>query len=363
MKISFPHMGNLHIILSSAIRILGGEVIVPPYNSKTTLSLGTRNSPEAVCLPYKLLLGNYIQAIEAGAEAILMLDSPGICRLGQYSASSRNALIDLGYDIEFINFDLYQGKLKEIYKKFKRATNNGNPIDLVRAIKVALIKIDILDQLDHALAYYRAREIHIGSADSKYKKGIKAIENALTPRECRSAIKYALEQLSLVPIDANKEVLHVDITGEIFVVLDPFANLEIEKELGRLGVHVHRKLNLSDWTKSSLIPSILRFNETHGEKAKRYAKAYLKRDIGGDAIESIGDAALAGSNNSDGIIHLLPFTCMPEIISQNILTNVKMNNDVPILSIVLDEQMGKAGFNTRLEAFVDLIRRRKRKIA
>jgi predicted nucleotide-binding protein (sugar kinase/HSP70/actin superfamily) len=177
-------MGNLHIVLSSAINVLGGEVIIPPYNSKTTLSLGTRNSPEAVCLPYKLVLGNYIQAIECGAEALLMLDSPGICRLGQYSDSSRNALIDLGYDVEFINFDLYQGKLKELYTKFKKATNNGNPIDLIRAIKLALTKVDILDQLDHLLAYYRAREIHIGSSDAKYKKGLKIIESACTPKEC-----------------------------------------------------------------------------------------------------------------------------------------------------------------------------------
>jgi len=363
MKISFPHMGNLHIVLSSAIKVLGGEVVVPPYNSKTTLSLGTRNSPEAVCLPYKLILGNYIQAIEAGATGILMLDSPGICRLGQYSDSSRNALVDLGYDVEFINFDLYQGKLKEIYTKFKKATNNGNPLDLVRSIKIALLKIDVLDQLDHSLAYYRAREIHIGSADAKYKKGIRAIDDALTTKECKCAFKYAMEQLSSVPIDTNKEILHVDLTGEIYVVLDPFSNLEIEKELGKLGVHVHRKLNLSDWTKSSLMPSALRFNETHGEKAERYAKHYLRRDIGGDAIESIGDAALAEFNKSDGVIHLLPFTCMPEIVSQNILPNVRLNNDIPVLSLVLDEQMGKAGFNTRLEAFVDLIRRRKRKIA
>jgi len=363
MKISFPHMGNLHIVLSSAIKVLGGDVVVPPYNCKHTLSLGTKNSPEAVCLPYKLVLGNYIQAAEAGAEALLMIDSPGICRLGQYSSSSRNTLVDLGYDVEFINFNLYEGKLKEIYTKFKKATSNGNPIDLYRAIKIALLKIDILDQLDHSLAYYRARELHIGSADAKYRKGLKAIEQALTPKECKKALKFAMDQLATVPIDANKEVIHVDLTGEIYVVLDHFANLEVEKELGKLGVHVHRKLNLSDWTKASLLPSVLRFSETHGEKAERYAKSFLRRDIGGDAIESIGDAALAGDNNSDGVVHLLPFTCMPEIMTQNILPNVRISNDIPVLSLILDEQMGKAGFNTRLEAFVDLIRRRKRKIA
>src|SRR3989339_1313592 len=100
MKLAFPHMGNLNPALSSAMRLLGGDVVIPPYSNKRTLSLGARNSPEAVCLPYKLLLGNYIEAIEAGAEAILMIDSPGICRLGQYSDAARTALKDMGYDIE-----------------------------------------------------------------------------------------------------------------------------------------------------------------------------------------------------------------------------------------------------------------------
>lgn len=360
MKIAFPHMGTLYIALSSAFKMLGGEVVVPPYNSKRTLSLGTRNSPEAVCLPYKLVLGNYIEAVEAGAEAIVMIDSPGICRLGQYSSSSRVALRDMGYDVEFINFDLYKGKLKELYTKFRKATGNGNPIDLVRAINIAFVKIDILDKLNDLVCYYRAREAQIGMTDKKYRKCIKLIENAMSTAECKKALSESQKILSEIPLDDTREVVNVDLTGEIYVVLDQFSNMEIEKELGKLGVHVRRRVRLSDWTNTFLLPAFLRSAETHGEIAEKHAKEYLKRDIGGDAIESIGDTSLAGKSDTDGVVHLLPFTCMPEIMSQNILPNVRSDKDIPVLSLVLDEQMGKAGFVTRLEAFVDLIRRRKR---
>lgn len=358
MKISFPHMGNLAIALAGAMRVLGAEVVVPPYTSKRTLSIGTRNSPEAVCLPYKLLLGNYIEAIELGADAILMIDSPGICRLGQYSSGARNAIRDLGYDVEFINFDLYKGKFTEMYSKFKKLGGNVNPITILRAINIAVTKVSVMDKFDKAVCYYRAHEIKIGSADLRYKRAIKKIDEALTGKECRKALKFGLAEIKSTPIDKDRDVLHVDLTGEFFVVLDSFSNLEIEKELGKLGVHVHRKVNLSEWVNASLLPSFLRA-ESHGEKAQRFAKTYIKRDIGGDAIESIGDAVSSAADNRDGVIHLLPFTCMPEIISQNILPNIRNDNDVAILSLVLDEQMGKAGFVTRLEAFVDLLRRRK----
>ncbi|HLE01930.1 MAG TPA: CoA protein activase, partial [Dehalococcoidia bacterium] len=59
----------------------------------------------------------------------------------------------------------------------------------------------------------------------------------------------------------------------------------------------------------------------------------------------------------DGLVHLAPFTCMPEIIAQNILPSVK--EDIPVLTLLCDEQTGKQGMLTRLEAFVDLLKRRR----
>ena len=42
---------------------------------------------------------------------------------------------------------------------------------------------------------------------------------------------------------------------------------------------------------------------------------------------------------------------------------MRENCEIPILPLIMDEQTGKAGYITRLEAFVDLMRRRKRRRA
>ena len=55
----------------------------------------------------------------------------------------------------------------------------------------------------------------------------------------------------------------------------------------------------------------------------------------------------------------MPFSCMPEIVSQNILTKVSREEDIPVMTLVLDEQTGKAGYQTRIEAFIDLVKRKK----
>ena len=85
----------------------------------------------------------------------------------------------------------------------------------------------------------------------------------------------------------------------------------------------------------------------------------MKRAIGGETIETIGDTVFAARNGIDGVIHIMPFSCMPEIVSQNILTKVSREEDIPVMTLVLDEQTGKAGYQTRIEAFIDLVKRKK----
>ena len=97
------------------------------------------------------------------------------------------------------------------------------------------------------------------------------------------------------------------------------------------------------------------------QKSKTHTCHVLTGSIPSGAFWKIGDSVYAARNNVNGIIHLLPFSCMPEIVSQNILPKVSKEENIPVLSLVLDEQTGHAGYITRIEAFVDLIKRKMRR--
>lgn len=360
IKVAFPHMGTIYIGWAAALRKVGVEPFIPPYTNKKTLSFGTKHSPEAICLPYKLILGNFIEAIEGGADYVAMISSPGICRLGEYGSSIKNALTDLGYETNYIELALYDG-IKGMYRFLVELTGKNDPILFIRAINALLRRIFVLDDLETALSYYRAREINSGDAEKNFNKGLKYISAANTTKELKEAKKQALIELGKTKIDKEREILHVDLTGEIFLVLDYFSNQNIERELGKMGVQTRRSLTVGSFLKDAIIPKIFRKGETHLQRAFRMAQPYLMRDIGGDALECVSDVAWASEKGKDGIIHISPFTCMPEIMSQNIFPNMRENCNIPILTLIMDEQTGKAGYVTRLEAFVDLMRRRKRK--
>ena len=359
-KISFPHMGTISHAWASALRVIDCEPHVQPYTSKKALSLGTKHAPEAICLPYKLILGNFIEAIEGGTDYVAMITAPGCCRLGDYGKCIHNALTDLGYEAKYLELQLYDG-IKGLYDFLKIASGKNNYLLFTKAIMIFILKIFLLDKLESQLSYYRAREIKFGDAEKQYNKCLKMIDEYNTISGIKKAEKIMLEEMSKVEIDKDREVLHVDITGEIYVVNDEFSNQNIEKELGRMGVEVRRSLTVSSFLKDAVIPKQFRKGETHLQRANRLAKPYLMRDIGGDALECVSDVAYANERGIDGIIHVSPFTCMPEIMSQNIFPAMRETCEIPILPLILDEQTGRAGYITRIEAFVDLMRRRKRK--
>lgn len=361
IKVAFPHMGTIYVAWAAALKKVGVEPFIPPYTSKKTLSLGTKHSPEAICLPYKLILGNFIEAIEGGTDYVAMISSPGCCRLGEYGNCIHSALTDLGYDAKYIELTLYDG-IKGMYNFLKEVSGKNDPILFIRCIVIAIKKVFVLDEMVTLLSYYRAREVRSGEAEKHYLKALEWIKDAGSGRELNKAKKQAFAEIAKTEIDKNREILHVDLTGEIYLVCDTFSNQDIEKELGKMGVQTRRSLTISSFLKDAIIPKIFRKGETHLQRAVRMAKPYLMRDIGGDSLECVSDVAYADERGIDGIIHISPFTCMPEIMSQNIFPAMRENCDIPILPLIMDEQTGKAGYLTRLEAFVDLMRRRKRKL-
>ena len=105
MKITAPHLGNVYIAAKALFDGLGIEYIMPPMNNKEALEIGSLYSPEEICLPYKIMIGNYIQAIEKGADTVILPGSCGPCRFGKYAEMQMNLFNKIGKDLNFIVID------------------------------------------------------------------------------------------------------------------------------------------------------------------------------------------------------------------------------------------------------------------
>ena len=355
MRVSMPHMGNLYIPLKTLFQRLDVDFIAPPLTSQRTLSLGVKHSPEGLCIPFKLTLGNLIEVAELGADTLLMPGGDGICRLGYYAKTQEQILHDLGYKIEMVQIGVSEQKFFGLLKIIKRLSNDAPWTEIISAFRFGMKKLNTLDNVERLVQKVRPVELQKGTANQLYADAIRAIDEADSDSTLQRVEADYTDRLNRVAKNPNANSLIVGIVGEFYVLLEPFSNFDIESELGKLGVEVRRTTFMSEWTKFSLFLNPLGIKEK--DRIHKAALPYLKRDIGGDGWESIGERALH-NKEYDGIIHLAPFTCLPEIMAQNIMPTMKEN--IPVLTIFCDEQMAKAGMLTRLEAFVDLLERKRR---
>lgn len=356
MRIGVPHMGNIYVPFKALFQRLDIDCVIPPLNNQRTLSLGSKHSPQGLCLPFKLTTGNLIEAAELGADTLLMPSGYGICRLGYYAKTQQQILYDLGYhNVEVVGVGISEHKLFGLLQTIKRLSNNAPWPKIISSLRFGLSKLAAIDRIERMVHKVRAVERVKGTANQLFSQSIKAIDAVDDyPALKRTQADY-IEQLDQVSKDNQTRPLVIGIVGEFYVVLEPFSNLDVESELGKLGVEVRRTTFVSEWTKFSFFLNPLGINEK--QRIHRAALPYLKRDIGGDGWESIGEKVLH-AKEYDGLVQLAPFTCMPEIIAQNIMPKTKEN--IPVLTILCDEQTTRTGMLTRLEAFVDLLTSKRR---
>jgi predicted nucleotide-binding protein (sugar kinase/HSP70/actin superfamily) len=143
----------------------------------------------------------------------------------------------------------------------------------------------------------------------------------------------------------------------MYVVMEPFVNLNLAAELGKLGIETRRNRTtfFSEYTN---FKSYLNVLNSEKQKLADYARPYLRHDVGGHGLETVAEKVHLAREGFDGLVHVVPFTCMPETIAQN--TMLRTEEDIPVLTVICDEQLSDTGMLTRLEAFADLLERRRR---
>ncbi len=357
MKVTFPHAGQAWVPLSTVLAKAGVECIVPPPTSKNTLSLGVKYSPEWVCLPFKLNLGNFIEGLEQGADTLMYVAGPGLCRLGYYAKVADQILRDAGYQFEMVTFDWQEKQVLALAEFFRKLLPNRSWPQIVGDIKFGLDQLKVMDELERMAHHLRPRVLKPAEITTIWRTAGRRVAQAWTPADLKRVKAEIVAEYDAVARNPEANPMRVALLGEFFMVIEPFVNHDVEDMLGKMGVEVVRHASFSDWAWTWLFLEALGLS--HGQKVKKAAAPYLSRDVSGDAVQTLGETILHQKEGFDGIIHLLPFTCMPEIIAQSIMPKVTKDYEIPVLSIVLDEQMGRAGFVTRIEAFVDLMQRRR----
>ncbi len=355
MKISFPHMGYSYLALKWLVENMGHECIVPPEPSSRTLDLGVRYAPEFACIPFKILMGTYLEVAEKGAEVILTSGGMGPCRAGLYWVMHQYILDELNTGVKVVAFEPPLCDLKDFLKKLRwvRKTGGLSAKEFVQVLRITWDKIKAIDEVEMLSHEIRPYETNRGETTRRLWQALEMLDTANNQAEIEDAMQEGLKLLREVSQDRSRNPLKIGIIGEIYVVLEPAANHYIQIMLGEMGVQTDRSIYLTSYTRKNTIVNL------EGDIFE-VAKPYLgEAPIGGHGANSIGETILYAKHGFDGVVQLAPFACIPEIVAKSIIPAVSKDYGIPVLTLFIDEQTGKAGVQTRLEAFVDLLEKRR----
>lgn len=348
--IAFPLMGNYYIPCNYLFsKISNCKIINPPPITSKTIELGAKYSPDFVCTPFKYTLGTYIECLDMGANTLIQMG--GGCRYGYYFELQEKILSDLGYDFKYYNL---VSKGHTDVKKIYRIMKEINPkLKIIKSLYYLFITIKMVKYMDYIENYIRencAYEINSGEFSTQLKNMLESFSNTKTYFELRRIYKKYKKRIFNIKINKPKNNIKIGVIGELYTLMEPFANNNIESILESYGVEIKRFTNVT----------YLLFEK--GKKSKKYLKKLknIKYKMGADAMDNIYYTKYLIDNNYDGIIHIKSSFCTPEIGSMGIINKMCEESDTPVLFISMDANTSKVGFETRIEAFYDMIEMRKR---
>ena len=358
MKITAPYLGMLHRAYGPVLKNVGVEIVYPPKPTKRTLDLGTKHAPEFACFPFKVTLGSMIEALELGADTIFMIGGWGPCRFGYYDVIQELILRDLGY--QFIMGSANNpDALRDMLDLMQKISGSRSKLRLYKIFFSILIRLSFLDWVLKKYFRYKPCEAVSGETDRIFERALHLIENSISLPQLLKSVPIISFWFKKMKKRNDVTPLRVAMVGELFTVLDPSANMEIDMWLARRGIEVLKSVCLSDYANDRFRFKPFRRNQF--KFSSRYARPYLRFHSGGESIESVGKTVYFAKSGVDGVIHIFPFTCMPELVAQTILTKVQKDLNIPILTLIIDEHTAGGGVETRLEAFIDLLERRRRR--
>ncbi|MBE7707458.1 MAG: hypothetical protein E7Z88_02000 [Cyanobacteria bacterium SIG27] len=300
---------------------LGIEVVLSDNTTKKTVSDGASLVVTETCLPIKVFVGHVLNLINKGVKNIFV---PSIQSIAPkiYNCSKIRGLPDLIRNIIKADFNLIEATLDRSEKN----------MDIEDFAKEIAFQFNIKD-------------------DEVIKNAIKAgnivqnnfnvmVQNGLDFDE---ALKNARASRVIISPKKESKPISVALVGHGYNIYDKRVCMDIAKKLDDMDVQVYNAYQL---TQEQLEGGLNALNTS-----LYWANQYEMTGCAGHYFQE---------EKIDGVITVTAFGCGPDSLMLEDIRRKAKNFNKPLLNLTIDEHTGEAGFITRLEAFCDMLYRKKR---
>jgi len=315
MKVGIPRAllyYNFYPFWKTFLTELGAEVIVSPPTNRQILSDGVKYAVDEVCLPVKIFFGHVISL----KDKVDYLFIPRIASIEK----------------KFFICAKFWG-LPDVIR------NSLEDIPPLLTTDIDLNRKSLFHSMWQLGRRLRANFFNIHTA---YRKARGIQEKFL---QSRQQIRSPSEFLSLLEGEKVKvsstNNYKIGLIGHPYNIYDDYLNVDIAARLEEMGASVV--------TPEMLSPTLL-YEETKRLSRKNYWT--YGKDI-------LGAARYLARERVDGLIFLVSFNCGPDSLLTELAIR-KIEDKIPVLLLIFDEERAEAGMMTRIESFMEIVKKRKK---
>ena len=304
---------------------LGIEIVLSDKTTKKTLANGSAIVVSETCLPVKVYVGHVLNLLGKGVDKIFV---PSIQSIAPkiYNCSKIRGLPDLIRNV--IKKETF-GDFQIIEATFDKSEKNQGLYEFLRE---TVAPFGITDE---------KRIKKASKAGWKVYNNFKVM--SASGMGYKQAMSYALQGKVFIQRETREYPISVALVAHGYNIYDERVSMNVFDKLANMDVKVYSANELTDEQMeegiNSLGQNIYWANEN---EMTGCAGHYLK------------------DNKIDGIITITAFGCGPDSLMVERITRKSKQFSKPLLNLTIDEHTGEAGFITRLEAFVDMLYRKKR---
>lgn len=301
---------------------LGIEVVLSGNTTKNLVSKGSSLVVSETCLPVKVYVGHVLDLLDN--KGVDVIYSPSIQSIAPkvYNCSKLRGLPDLIRNVVKRDFMLIEPTLDKSEK------NQG----LYQYLYESVAPLGITDKKRIKKASKAGWEC-MNNYNLMVKSGM----------DVKTAMRNAIAGKVELYNDEKNFDISVAVVSHGYNLYDDQVSMKIFKKLETLGVKSYTADNLTMEQMKSGLDTL----NTNLYWANEY-------EMSGAAGHFLTD------NKIDGIISMTAFGCGPDSLMIERITRYAKKLRKPLLNLTVDEHTGEAGFVTRLEAFTDMLYRKKR---
>jgi predicted nucleotide-binding protein (sugar kinase/HSP70/actin superfamily) len=354
MKVALGNLGSLKYALKASLEDLDIEVCFSEPNTRLMYDHGARYLPIEMCYPLKLLLGNYLSQLDQNPDVVIYYGGCDMCNLTPVNYAFNDILNDLNCcpDSYICRLNSKKDFVVSYYETLRKISGKSI-FDIALSIKLGLKKYEAFNFIDQVFYQIRPAFENSDNVDSIYDSFYNRLIEVSDDCSLDKINNELLEIHREYSVKVSYDTLKVGLIGDVYSLNEPYVHQYCDKKLGSLGVALDR------WSTHRLVPESDRRIQDKACKRVSQLPEIIQKDYGVFTDLEVKKIRRYVNRGFDGLIFIAPLECNPNDALRNLINKVQIALDIPVLTLLFDEHTSPLAVQVRLEAFVDMLNKRK----